>query len=133
MLVLGLRGVPGTQGCRGWGNTAFMGSWVQNGWVPGWVPVPGWLPAFWGALAAQYLALHIAQHQLLVLDLQDEVLPPHPALGLQRLQASQAVIGVADVPVQPHGEQVLGGDTSRGVTGCHGAPITSPQRGAPGR
>lgn len=85
--------------------------------------------ALGGALARGYLALHIPQHQFLVLDLQDEILPPDPSLSFQHLQARQAVIGAADVPLQAHREQVLGRTRHRVSPGVLSSPHTLQIRG----
>lgn len=111
-----VRGVPWLRSAGLWGHTRIQG-------VPGFVGslsrgVP-WSEGtrLWGCPGRGYLALHIAQHQLLVLDFQDDILPPDPSLLLQVLQAPQTILGAAEVPVQVHREQVLGGGHGTGVTG----------------
>lgn len=73
-------------------------------------------------MARGYLALHIPQHQLLVPDVQDDVLSPDFALGVQQLEPCQTVLGAAQVPLQPQCQQVLGGHGA-GVTGSPAAML----------
>lgn len=94
---------------------------------PSWATWPG-VQAFWGALGRRYLALHVPQHQVLVPDVQDEVLSPDASLGVQQLEPRQAVLGAAQVPLQPHRQQVLGG-TRRRLSPRHPLPPRARQTG----